>query len=227
MYHMFDIKNALSLNKLFKDFYSIEITDFLVNSHYQTKDYSSGQIIALEGDPLNSLGLILNGSIEIQKSVLSGKKVTISQLIIGDVFGEAIIFSPKKSFPSTLISISDTKVMFVGKTNVIKICSQNEKFLHNLLELLSEKILIMDSRLRYLSGESIRQKISLYLLERYEEKKKLDIHIPLTREALAEQFGIARPSLSRELNKMKREGLIDLEKHTIIIHNLALLEQFL
>jgi len=42
---------------------------------------------------------------------------------------------------------------------------------------------------------------------------------------MAEQFAITRPSLSRELSKMKREGLIDLHKDTITIKNLNFLEQ--
>ncbi|HPK87413.1 MAG TPA: helix-turn-helix domain-containing protein, partial [Atribacterota bacterium] len=38
-------------------------------------------------------------------------------------------------------------------------------------------------------------------------------------------FGVTRPSLSRELNKMRKEGLINLTRKTIIINNLSLLEQ--
>ena len=222
---MFDIKQALSKNKLFKDFDNKKITDFLVNSLYQNKDYSIGQIIALEGDPLTKIGLILAGQVLVQKCFPSGKKVTISQLSAGDIFGEAIIFSPKKVFPSMVTAVNNCKVMFVDQEHVIKMCFQNEKFLLNLLQLLSEKILLMDYRLRFLSGESIRQKICLYLLEQYEEQKRFNIHLTDNREALAEQFGVTRPSLSRELNKMRKEGLINLTGKTIIINNLSLLEQ--
>ena len=61
--------------------------------------------------------------------------------------------------------------MLFDKINIMKICFQNEKFLRNLLQLLSEKILILDYRLRFLTGETIRQKICLYLLEQYQEQK--------------------------------------------------------
>lgn len=222
---MFDIKRALSLNKLFKDFHNKEITDFLISSQYQTRDYAASQIIALEGDPLTQIGLLLSGKVSVEKCFPSGKKITISQLSAGDIFGEAIIFSPKKVFPSMVTAVNNCKVMFVDQEHVIKMCFQNEKFLLNLLQLLSEKILLMDYRLRFLSGESIRQKICLYLLEQYEEQKRFDIHLTDNREALAEQFGVTRPSLSRELNKMRKEGLINLTRKTIIINNLSLLEQ--
>lgn len=224
---MFDIQHALSLNKLFKDFNNQEVNQFLVYSQFQTKNYLAGQVIAFEGEPLTKIGLILDGIIEVQKNYPSGKKIMISQLKTGDVFGEVIIFSGKEVFPSTLVSDQNTKIMFVEKMKVIKICSQNEKFLRNLLELLSEKILILDHRLQLLAGETIRHKICFYLLEHYREQRNLNIHISSTREKIAEQFGITRPSLSRELSRMAREGLIGLRKHIIIIKDLSGLENAL
>jgi CRP-like cAMP-binding protein len=222
---MYDIKHALGFNKLFKDFNNKELINFLVNTQYQIKDYSAGQVIALEGDPLTKIGLILDGNAEIQKSLPSGKKIIINQLTTGDIFGEVIIFSNKKTFPSMIVAVHNTKIIFFDKINIMKICFQNEKFLRNLLQLLSEKILILDYHLRFLTGETIRQKICLYLLEQYQEQKNLCIHLTDTRETLAKQFGVTRPSLSRELHRMKREGLINLYKNIITISNLSLIEQ--
>lgn len=224
---MFNIQQALSLNKLFKDFNSQEINRFLVSAQYLTTDYSPEQVIAIEGETLTKIGLILDGKVEVQKNYPSGKKVVIEQLGSGDVFGEVIIFSHKKVFPSTIVASRNSKIMFVPKSNLLKICFQNEKFLSNLLQLLSEKILMLNGRLQFLAGESIRQKICLYLLERYHEQGTTSILISDTREKMAEQFGVTRPSLSRELSRMAREGLIELHKHIIIIKDLAGLENFL
>ncbi|MDD3031479.1 MAG: cyclic nucleotide-binding domain-containing protein, partial [Atribacterota bacterium] len=85
---MFDIQNALKNNILFKDFNNQEINSFLVSSRYRTEDYKPGQIIAIEGDPLSEIGLILNGTLEVQKNYPSGKTVVIDQLEVGKAFGE-------------------------------------------------------------------------------------------------------------------------------------------
>jgi len=209
---MFDLRNALNINMLFKDFSNQEINYFLVSSQYKIADYQAGQIIAIEGDSLTKIGLILEGTLEVQKNYPSGKTVTINQLTTGDTFGEVAIFSSKKIFPSTIFSSTDSKIMFVKKDNILRFCFQNEKFFKSLLQLLSEKILILDNRLGLLSRETIRQKISYYLIECYRETQTLQIHTAISREKMAEQFAITRPSLSRELSKMKREGLIDLHK---------------
>jgi len=224
---MFDIQKALKGNTLFKDFTNQEINSFLVSSRYRTADYKAEQIIAIEGDSLSEIGLILNGLLEVQKHYPSGKTVAINQLQTGKVFGEIIIFSSMKFFPSTILSVTDSKIMFIEKDNILKICYQNEKFLRNLLYLLSEKILLLNNRLKFLSRETIRQKISYYLIDHYRKKNDFTVYTTISREKMAEQFGVTRPSLSRELSRMAQEGLITINRNTITINNLALLEQYL
>lgn len=224
---MFDIKRTLSKNKLFTNFENQEITDFIISSHSKTYDYQAGQIMAIRGELLTKIGLVLSGEVEIQKSYPSGKIVVVNKIPAGGVFGEVAIFSSKKTFPSTVVASLDTKIMFLAKTDIIEICFQNKKFLNNLLYLLSEKILILDHKLHFLSGENIRQKLCLYLIESYEKQETLTIRLDMSKRKMAEQFGITRPSLSRELMLMKKEGLIDYGNTYIIIKNLQVLEHYL
>jgi len=224
---MFDIKSALSKNKLFIHFNDKEITDFIISSHYKIHDYQSGQVIAIKGELLTQIGLILSGEVEIQKTYPAGKMIVINQISVGGVFGEVAIFSSKKTFPSTVVASLDSKVMFLNKINILQICFQNKKFLTNLLHLLSEKILILDHKLHFLSGETIRQKLCLYLIECYQTQNKLTIQLDISKRKMAEQFGVTRPSLSRELIQMKKEGLIDYVSNQIIIKSLQALESYL
>lgn len=221
---MLDLKKALNSNILFKNFSNQEINHFLVSSQYRILSYEAGQIIALEGDPLLGIGLVLEGTLEVQKNYPSGKTLVIDQLTAGDVFGEVVISSSKNIFPSSIFSTTASKIMFIKKDNLLKTCFQNKNFLRNLLQLLSEKILLLNNRLHFLSRGTIRQKICFYLLEYYQNQKSLHVSISISRKKMAEQFGITRPSLSRELSKMKHEGLIDLTKKNIIIKNLTILE---
>ena len=221
---MFDIRNALTINKLFQNFTNQEINQFLVSSQYKTRVYQSEQVIAMEGEAMTEIGLVLDGVIEVQKNYPFGKTVIINQLQTGDIFGEVAIFSNQHTYPSTIFSSTNARIMFINKEHIVKICLQNEKFLKNILQLLSAKILTLDHQLRILSGETIRQKISFYLLEQYQRQNTLRIPVILSRQKMAEQFGITRPSLSRELSRMKHEGLIDLKEHLIIIKDLPALE---
>lgn len=212
---------------LFKDFDEKCIEKILKNINYKVKDYKKDEIIAIEGDACSTIGIILDGSMEIQKLFSSGKTVTITTLVTGDIFGEVIVFSSMNKYPSTILSNSNSKVMFISKEDIIKLCSLDSLILNNLMGLLSNKILMLNKKVKNLSYETIRQKISSFLLDQYRIQNSLTLKLNMSRQALAETFGIPRPSLSRELINMKNDKLIDVEKNIITIKDLESLEEIL
>lgn len=44
----------------------------------------------------------------------------------------------------------------------------------------------------------------------------------MSKKEMAERFGIQRPSLSRELNKMRKDGLLEYDAKTITIKDLSM-----
>ncbi|MBI6872605.1 Crp/Fnr family transcriptional regulator [Clostridium aciditolerans] len=224
------MKDLISILKqciLMKSFSEDDIEELLKNINYSVNSYSKGEIIALEGSNCSSIGIVLSGSVEVQKIYASGKTVTISKLNEGHIFGEVIIFSNRSTYPATIASPENSKVMFISKENILKLSSINSKFLNNFMTLLSNKILMLNNKLRNISYQTIRQKIASYILEEYESQQKLTIKLSCTKKEMAEQLGIPRPSLSRELINMKDEGIIDFVKNTITILDLELLEEIL
>ncbi|WP_246578280.1 helix-turn-helix domain-containing protein [Clostridium frigoris] len=67
--------------------------------------------------------------------------------------------------------------------------------------------------------KTIRQCLIDFLLYESFSQNNLIIKLELTKKELAEKFGIQRPSLSRELNKMRMDGLIEYDAHSITIIN--------
>ena len=169
----------------------------------------------------------MNGGIEVQKTYPSGKVVTINRLSDGHIFGEVIIFSNKKTYPSTIVSSGDSEILFISQGDIIKLCSSNVTFLNNFMRVLSNRILNLSKILKELSYQTIRQKIASFLLDEYKNQKSLVIKINISRQEMAEQFGTTRPSLSRELINMKDDELIDFDKKTITIIDLEALEETL
>ncbi len=64
-------------------------------------------------------------------------------------------------------------------------------------------------------------------MDQYRKQNSLTLKLNMSRQTLAEIFGIPRPSLSRELINMKNDKLIDVEKNIIIIKDLEALEEIL
>ena len=187
--------------------------------------YKKDEIIALEESKCTNLGMILEGKIEVQKIFPSGKVIALNNFSEGNIFGEALIFSEKNVYPSTIVSTDDTKIMFVQKNDIIKLCSRNDKFLNNFMTVLSDRILMLSGKIRNLSYETIRKKIANILLEEYKKQKTVFLTLPYSRKKMAEILNVQRPSLSRELINMKEEGIIDFDRNVIKILDVNLLEK--
>jgi CRP-like cAMP-binding protein len=217
----------LTLSFLFKGLDEEIILNLLKKISYKINTFSKNETIAIEGDTCNSIGIILKGEVEVQKIYPSGKTVSISRIRKGGIFGEVVIFSNINEYPSTIVSTDNTEIIFIAKPDIIKLCRTNSVILENFMELLSKKILILNNKLKNLSYNTIRQKISSFILDEYTKQRNLTIRIKYSRKELADQFGIPRPSLSRELIKMKNEELIDFDKNSITIKDLQGIEDCL
>lgn len=222
-----NIIEALKKSILFQNFTERELSHKLEEIDYSIRKFAKGEVIALEGTDCSYLSIVLKGSTEIQKIYPSGKIITIDKLTTGHIFGEAVIFSNQHSYPATIISSVKTQVMFISKENIIKLCSSDNEFLSNFMTLLSNKILMLNSKLKSLSYKSIKQKIAHYILEEYYEQRKNIIQLKGTKKEIAEQLGIPRPSLSRELINMKEKGIIEFNNTSISILNFSILENIL
>lgn len=210
------------------DYISLDNIESLLDSlNYNLESYNSNDIIAIEGNDCSSLGIILEGNIEIHKVFPSGKVVTINNFKSGDVFGEAILFSNENKYPTNVISSSESIVMYINKKELIKLMASNNDILNNFLSILSNRILMLRDRISNLSLDTLRKKISNIILLEYKKQKRLLIILPFSRKQMAEILNIPRPSLSRELSNMKADKIINFKKNKIHILNLDLLEAIL
>ena len=211
---------------LFKDIKYENLYNFLNMSNYTIKKYLKGNVVVIEGSKCEELGILLEGLLEVQTLYPSGKLLTLAQLKPGEIFGEAIPFSKVNKFPATIEAIKDSKIMFIKKEDLTNCLINYHKFMENFLELLSNKLLILNKKIKMLSLENIRQKIGNFLMEEYKEQGSNIIKVSLSRKEMAEHMGIQRPSLSRELIKMRKEGIIEFDKKVIIIKDMGILSKF-
>lgn len=210
---------------LFKDMNSEDLSNFLNMSNYIIKKYLKGNMVVLEDSKCEEFGILLEGLLEAQTLYPSGKLLTFAQLKPVETFGEAILFSETNKIPVTIGAIKDSKIMFIKKEDLINCLTNCHKFMENFLELLSNKLLILNKKVKMLSLESIRKKIGNFLREEYKKQKSNIIKVSLSRKEMAEHMGIQRPSLSRELIKMREEGIIEFDRKVIVIKDVRALNK--
>ena len=212
---------------LFKELEESQITEIMSSLVYTIRNYEKDEVIAIENDDCDSLGIILSGDIEIHKPFPSGKVVTINHFSAGNVFGEALVFSDQHVYPATVISSSISKVMYIKREDIVNMMANNPKVIKNFMGVLSNRILMLNNRLTNLSFDSLRKKIANILLHEYNAQKSSFIILPYSRAKMAELLNITRPSLSRELVNMKEEGIIDFYRNKFKILDIKKLEDSL
>lgn len=222
---MEEVVQIIKKNQLFIGVSDSNIENLLKEIKYHIKKYSKGEIIANEDDECRSLALILSGTIEIQRLYSNGKYIVLSRLFEGDVFGEALVFSKAKTYPATVIALSECRVLFIKKDDVLKICSHEEKILENFISLLSDKVFILNSKIKSISFKSLKQKVINYILNEVREQKSKYIILSNTKEEIASLLGVPRPSLSRELINLRNMNYIDFDRKIIKVLDIEGLEE--
>lgn len=189
----------------------------LLESRALTQNFTSGQIIYLQNEKASTMDIILDGKIIVQSIDGNGNVLSIVSLGKGDMLGGNLIFSNRNEYPMTLIAQMDTKLLRMKKDLILDLCQMDKNFLVNLLQLLSDKALVLTNKIHSLARKTIREKIMEFLMLEINRQESRTIILPISKKELADRFGIERPSLQRELKKMQEEGLIYYDSKTITL----------
>lgn len=218
-----------SLNKsiFFKNLSNEQIKYLMDDSNYKILTYDKNEVIFLKGDNCNSIGFILEGKIEIQKPFHSGKIISLNIFSQSHIFGEALVFSKESKYPVNVISLSKSKILFLNKDDLLSLMMKNKVVMNNFVSLLSNRLVMLNEKISNLSLDTISKKIANLLLRESYLQDSNYIELNYNRSKMAEMLNIPRPSLSRELIKLKNQGIIDYDKNTFKILDECSLENIL
>ena len=105
--------------------------------------------------------------------------------------------------------------MFINYKKMISVCSSacifHSKLIGNLLQLIAQKNLMLNRKIEILSKRTTREKLLAFFMAHKGASKK--IIIPYNREELARYLCVDRSAMSKELCKMRDEGLLRFRKN--------------
>ena len=187
------------------------------------------EIIVSYGQPFEGVGIIASGKVALTKETYSGNRIMMGILDAGDIFGETVAFSDLKVWAMTVIAHEDCVLLFLPPNKIGEICSNacgsHTTLIMNMLQILSNRTLMLDKKIEHTSANNIRGRISSYLLDIYRQNADDTFTIPMKRHELADYLGMPRPSLSREMGLMRDAGIIDFKGPVISIKNVPVLEE--
>lgn len=184
------------------------------------KKYPKGSIIFFEEEPGETIYLIKEGKIKIYiVSEQDGREKILSILQPPDYFGEmAIIDGYGRS--ANAQCLEDSILLVIYKSDFIKILKENIDVSHRIIYNLIQRLRETNMQVKELVFMNVRQrtiKTILRLTEEYKKVKNGRSVISLTHDELARFVGTSRETISRILNELEREGILETRRNSIIV----------
>lgn len=212
------MKNNFVLLKNNPLFSGIGIEDFdkMLNClGAKTTSYKKGNTILIAGNPVDSVGLILEGSVKILREDADGHAHILSEFSAPELFGETFACANVDHSPVSVVAIEDCDILFLNYRRVITTCSSScifhGRLIENMLTLMAQKNLILNHKIEILSKRTIRERLMLFLESQCGSSQKCTI--PYSREELAALLCVDRSAMSNELSKMQNDKLILFHKN--------------
>lgn len=210
-------RDTLRANSLFRNLSEPETEWFMQTTDLRINAYAKGATIYLQNEQCDSLDIILQGCVIVQSIDEQGNLLTISEFGAGDLIGVNLLFSQRNFYPMTITAKAKSTILHVKKSTITQLCMMNQGFLIGLLQYLSDRSVFLTDKIKLIAAKTIRQLISKFLAYEYQQQKSPLIKLGVSKKELAERFGIPRTSLSRELQKMRRDGLLEFDRNSILI----------
>ena len=180
-----------------------------------------GAFIMQSPGPQPLMGVVLEGEVEMISEDSFGKKSLLSVLPVGSIFGESYTCIKAKNRTIAYQARTPCRVLLLDYGRILHACSLVCRFHHrmieNMVELIAEKNLILVEKLEVISRTTIREKLLTYLAHQARATGSRTVTLPISRTALAEYLCTDRAAMTRELGRMKAEGLVDYDKRTFTL----------
>lgn len=221
---MIEKKYLKDLNKisLFSHLSQDNLEKLLNSFNSKIIHLDKNEIIFREGEVYHNMCILLEGEVILSNTDEYGNRNIIDSVGKNQIFAEVFSFTSKKISPvtattnkiSALLLVNTDELLSVGNLDDLDLIREKQEIISSLLHTFADKNLILLSKIEVVSRRNIREKI-LHFLELHKLKNQSNIFlIPYSRKDMADFLGVDRSALSRELSRLKDDGLIDYEKNT-------------
>ena len=187
----------------------------------ETAEFRRGDVIFSAACYRSAVGFLLRGGAQVAKT---GTGVIVNRLRESDVFGCAGLFSAPETFPSEIVALRDTRVLFVPKNAVVKLLQLDGGFAMSFIRYLSQQIAFLNKRIDNFTGGSAESRLANYLLGCFEDYKTYELDRSMSQ--LAVSLDIGRASLYRAFDRLEEGGAVQRDGRNVRLVDKAVLQSF-
>lgn len=176
--------------------------------------------VILQGDPGNSIYLIVEGRVEVTKWNSMGDAVFLAERGPGDHFGEMSLFhsAPRSANVTTL---TECKLLVLERAPFFHAMRSNPDLAMGVILALAQRLREADEQRG--SRDSARDRLVAYLRREGERQsggpmfKGSKVHLELSRAEIAERLATSRETVSRELSALEARGAVSISGRNVIV----------
>ncbi|MCI1931762.1 MAG: Crp/Fnr family transcriptional regulator [Clostridia bacterium] len=206
----------LSNIMLFKNIKDEDILKILDYVQAKKQIFQKGEFIINAGGSLKKFGIVLKGTAHIINEDFWGERSIITDVKEGDIFGEVYAVMYPRVCEVSAVASDETEVILIDAQKIMNFkfsCDLHSVFMKNIVEMLAEKNLVLTQKIRHMSKKRIRDKLISYFSSESIKNNSVDFYIPFNRQQLADFLSVDRSAMSKELCRMRDEGLIKFRKN--------------
>jgi CRP/FNR family cyclic AMP-dependent transcriptional regulator len=172
------------------------------------RNFPKGRTIVAEGEPSQSLYVLLSGRAKVQRSDTEGKEVILSVLGPGECFGEmSLIDEAPRS--ASVITLESSDFMSIAKESFKGILASSPEICLRIMRGLVKRLREADKKIETLALLDVYGRVARVLLDFSEEVgNDRVVKNKLPRQEIAKMIGASREMVSRVMKGLETEGYI-------------------
>ncbi len=209
----------LSMVDIFQDLSEEEMQE--INRMVNMVTIKKGHILYRPDEEAEVLFLLKKGKIQAYTLTAEGKRLIIDTIVPGTFFGEMPLTA--QSMHQTFAEATENSLVCVlSQGDLEKLLQSKPSVAIRLVEILSNRLKETQARLEESTIRGATAKVSRGLLRLAPKLPELP---GLTQQELADSVGLQRETVSRALQSLQEQGLVELGTKKIIILDRAGLEE--
>ena len=172
------------------------------------KNFPKGRTIVSEGEPSQSLYILLSGRAKVQRSDSEGKEVILAVLGSGEFFGEmSLIDDAPRS--ASIITLESCDFMALNKDSFKSMLMQSPEVCMQIMRGLVKRLREADKKIVTLALLDVYGRVARVLLDFSENVGgEMVVKSKLPRQEIAKMIGASREMVSRVMKGLEIDGYI-------------------
>ncbi|OGF53774.1 MAG: hypothetical protein A2Z21_03455 [Candidatus Fraserbacteria bacterium RBG_16_55_9] len=193
------------------------------------RHYQKGEVVYQPGDVDESLYYIKSGKVKLAYLDESGRKLTLTILGEGEIFGEMVLIGKGKRELMAQV-LQEAFIYEIERVHFLELLRQDPELSLEVMELFGRRTRDIERKLEDLVFKDIPTRLSRQILQLIEEHgvetgDGIQIDFKITHKELADLIGSARENTTSALNRLAKEGILDKKRYRITVKDEARLKE--